>query len=177
MMDTEALLKVSERSKNMIRITKSRSRVKLSKTTSCVGVAFLQGLADGDGYASIRSFNAGIATLTNHTFLNELLNTFNIFPTVEKSKVRIGRYDDIVNASKLPLFKHAKRRQEQLEELSKLIGLLDRSYGKVPREEIDIIMEMHGRGMTCGEITESLWVNHGIARSRRSVEGIIKRRK
>ncbi|OLS30950.1 MAG: hypothetical protein ThorAB25_06690 [Candidatus Thorarchaeota archaeon AB_25] len=140
-------------------------------------VAFLQGLADGDGYASIRSFNAGIATLTNHTFLNELLNTFNIFPTVEKTKVRIGRYDDIVKASKLPLFKHTKGRQERLEELSKLIGLLDRSYGRVPKEEIEIIMEMHDQGMSCGEITESLWVNHGIARSRRSVEGIIKRRK
>lgn len=140
-------------------------------------VAFLQGLADGDGYASIRSFNAGIATLTNHTFLNKLLNTLNIFPTVEKSKVRIGRYDDILKASKLPLFKHAKGRQKQLEELSKLIGLLDKSYGKVPKEEIEIIMEMHNKGMSCGEITESLWVNHGIAKSRRSVEGIIKRRK
>jgi len=140
-------------------------------------VAFLQGLADGDGYASIRSFNAGIATLTNHTFLNRLLNTFNIFPTIEKSKVRIGRYDDILKVSKLPLFKHANERQVQLDELSKIIGLLDRSYGKVPKEEIEIIMEMHDQGMSCGEITESLWINHGIARSRRSVEGIIKRRK
>ena len=82
-----------------------------------------------------------------------------------------------MNVSKLPLFKHAEGRQGQLEELSKLIGLLDKSYGRVPKEEIEIIMEMHDQGMTCGEITENLWVNHGIARSRRSVEGIIKRRK
>ena len=140
-------------------------------------VAFLQGLADGDGYASVRSFNAGIATLTNHTFLTNLLNTFRIFPTVEKTKVRIGRYNDITKASELPLFKHARGRQEQLEELSKLIDSLDSSYGRVPQEEIEIIMEMHDKGMSCGEITERLWIHHGIARSRKSVEGIIKRRK
>ncbi|MFW9817954.1 MAG: LAGLIDADG family homing endonuclease, partial [Candidatus Thorarchaeota archaeon] len=140
-------------------------------------VAFLQGLADGDGYASIRSFNAGIATLTNHTFLNKLLNTFNIFPTIEKTKVRINRYNDIVKASELTLFKHATERQKQLEELAKLIDSLDSNYGRVPKDEIEIIMEMHNQGMSCGEITESLWINHGLARSRRSVEGIVKRRK
>jgi hypothetical protein len=140
-------------------------------------LAFLQGLTDGDGHASIKSFNAGIATLTNHKFFNKILNTFNIYPTTERTKVRIGRFDDIVKASKLPLFKHAKGRQERLEELCKIIGLLDRSYGKVPKEQIEIIMEMHNKGMSCGEITESLWFNYGIARSRRSIEGIIKRQK
>jgi hypothetical protein len=38
-------------------------------------------------------------------------------------------------------------------------------------------MDLHNQGFTCGEITEKLWFAHGVARSRKSIEGIVRRRK
>jgi hypothetical protein len=140
-------------------------------------VAFLQGLADGDGYASIKTFRVGIATKTNQEFIKQLLSTFEIQSKTEKTKVVIKRYEDILRANDLPLFRHATSRKKNHDELCKIIGLLDRSRGKVPERDRKIIMKLHKQGYTPGEITESLWLNYGIARSRASIEGIVRRHK
>ena len=49
-------------------------------------VVFIQGLADGDGYASIRAFNAGIATNTNMQFVRKLLTSVGIRSTTSMSR-------------------------------------------------------------------------------------------
>jgi hypothetical protein len=139
-------------------------------------VAFLQGLADGDGYASIKAFRVGIASKPNGEFIKRLLSTFNIFAKLEKTKVVIKKHEDIIKANNIPLFRHATSRKRNHYELCSIIGLLDKSHGKVPEREIKIIMELHRRGFSCGEITERLWFDHGLARSRGSVEGIVRRR-
>ncbi|MFW9890173.1 MAG: LAGLIDADG family homing endonuclease, partial [Candidatus Thorarchaeota archaeon] len=139
-------------------------------------VAFLQGVADGDGSASIRQFRVNIATVTNHDFFSRLLSRFGLHTSIEKTKVRVDRYDDILKAQRLPFFKHATVRQKGLDELSKLIEALDVSHGPVPDEEIILIMSLHRQGYSRGEITEKLWHEYGLARSRKSIEGIIRRR-
>ncbi len=140
-------------------------------------VAFLQGLADGDGYASIKTFRVGIATKTNQEFIRYLFSTFEIQSKMETTKVVVKKHEDILRANSLPLFRHATSRKKNHDELCKIIGLLDRSRGKVPERELKIILKLHKRGLSCGEITESLWFDHGIARSRASIEGIVHRRK
>ena len=140
-------------------------------------VAFLQGLADGDGYASIKAFCLGIASKPNRDFISKLLSTFDIQSNLKKTKVVIKRHDDILRGNSLPLFRHATSRKKNHDELCKIIGLLDRSHGNVPEKELIIIMKLHKRRLSPGEITESLWFDHGIARSTSSIERIIHRRK
>lgn len=140
-------------------------------------VVFLQGLADGDGYASIKTFRVGIATKTNQEFIKRLLASFEIQSRMEKVKVVLKKYEDILRANSLPLFRHTTSRKKNHNELCKIINLLDGSHGKVPERERKIILELHNRGLTPGEITESLWFDYGIARSRASVEGIVRRHK
>ncbi|MFW9889982.1 MAG: LAGLIDADG family homing endonuclease, partial [Candidatus Thorarchaeota archaeon] len=138
-------------------------------------VAFLQGLADGDGSASIRQFRVNIGTVTNHDFILRLLSTFGLHTSIEKTKVRVDRYDDILKAKGLPFFKHAISRKEGLDELSKIITRLDRSHGKVDSKDLKLVLELYHRGYSCGEIVEKLWLDYGIARSRKSIEGIVRR--
>ncbi|MHA1965193.1 MAG: LAGLIDADG family homing endonuclease [Candidatus Thorarchaeota archaeon] len=140
-------------------------------------IAFLQGLADGDGYASIKTFRVGIATKTNQDFIKQLLSTFEIQSKIEKTKVVVKKYEDILRANSLPLFRHATSRKKNHNELCKIINLLDRSRRRVPERNRKIILELHKRGFTPGEITEELWFEHGIARSTSSIEGIFRRHK
>jgi hypothetical protein len=136
----------------------------------------LQGLADGDGYASIRAFNAGIATKTNQRFICRLLESLDIHSDVQETKVRIRRHDDLKIAELLPLFKHAKTRQRNLMELGMIIDRLDDSHGKVPRVQVDIIMNLHAKRYTPGKIPLVLWRDYELARSPSSISGIIHRR-
>lgn len=140
-------------------------------------VAFLQGLADGDGYASIKTNRVGIASKPNREFIKRLLSTFEIHSKMENTKVVVKRHGDILRANSLPLFRHATSRKRNHDELCKIISLLDRSRGRVPERERKIIIELHRRGLSPGEITEKLWFDHGFARSMRSIYGIVRRHK
>lgn len=140
-------------------------------------VAFLQGLADGDGYASIKAFRVGIGSKTNQDFIRKLLSTFEIQSVMEKTKVVIKKHEHIRKANSLPLFKHALSRKKSHDELCKIMDLLDGGGGRVPEIERKIILELHKQGFTPGEIAEKLWHDYGYARSMRSVYGIVQRHK
>jgi hypothetical protein len=147
------------------------------KMPSDYRIAFLQGLADGDGYASIKAFCLGIASKPNREFIKRLLASLDIHSNLKSTKVVINRQEDILKMKKFPLFRHATSRKRFHNELCKIIGLLDRSYGKAPEKERKIIVDLHKQGFTPGEITEKLWFEHSIARSTSSVEGIVRRHK
>ncbi len=140
-------------------------------------IAFVQGLSDGDGYASLKTFRVGIASKTNQHFIKRLLASFNIDSKIDKTKVVIHRYGDIIKANSLPLFKHASSRQERHNHLQKIIEKRSTSRKKVQSNEANLIMAMHERGLSPGQITERLWLEYKIARTTKSVDGIIRRRK
>ena len=140
-------------------------------------VAFIQGLADGDGYASIRAFVTAIATKTNKQFINDLLASVGISSTIKNTKVLIKQHSEILKAGKLPLFRFATGCQKRLEDLSEVIRNLDRGHGRVPAEHLRIIDELQKQGYTPGQIAEILWYKHGIPRSTSSIERIIQRKK
>ncbi|MHA1881907.1 MAG: hypothetical protein ACTSUO_02550 [Candidatus Thorarchaeota archaeon] len=146
------------------------------KMPSSLRVAFIQGLADGDGHASIRAFDTGIATKTNKRFIQDLLASLNIHSRDGTTKVLIDRYSEILKAEKLPLFRFATGRQKKLEDLTEIIRKLDKGHGRVPTEHLRIIEELNRQGYTPGQITEILWYKYGIARSMSSVDGIIRRK-
>jgi transcriptional regulator with XRE-family HTH domain len=140
-------------------------------------VAFLQGLADGDGYASIKAFRIGIGSKTNQEFIRKLLSTFDIQSKMEKTKVVIKKHENIHKANSMPLFRHALSRKKNHDELCKIIDNLDGSHGRVREKERKIILELHRQGFTPGEIAEKLWYDYGYARSMRSIYGIVQRQK
>lgn len=141
------------------------------------GIAFLQGLADGDGYASIKTNHVGIASKPNRGFIRQLLSSLDIHSNLKKTKVVINRHDDILRANSFPFFRHATSRKKNHDELCKIIRLFkrDRASKKVPENEMTLIRELHESGLTPGEITERLWFEHRLPRTISSVFKIVKR--
>jgi hypothetical protein len=136
-------------------------------------VAFIQGLADGDGWASIRGFSTGISTLPNREFIKKLFTSLGIVTKCEERKVTVGIHNEIPKAQELPLFRYAKGRQKRLDILSKIIKR--KSRRKATPDELKLIFDLHEMGHTPGEITEILWKQHDIARSPGSIYCILDR--
>lgn len=139
-------------------------------------VAFVQGLADGDGCASVNAFNVNIATITNHKFYCRLLRSLDIVAHIDESHVKVSRHDEIQKADQLPFFRYAKGRQDRLDEISRMCEVYAiRTRGKIPVEEIKIIVKMHTEGKSDGETAVELWRRHRIARPPKSVSYVLKR--
>jgi len=139
-------------------------------------VALLQGIADGDGCASIRSFNAFISSQTNQSFLVRLLGSFGIQARPTSHSLEIENKKSIRKANALPLFKHALGRQETLTQLVDMFHWAKQWGSKrIPPEEIKVIMNLYNQGFSSGQITEALWSRLGVARHPSSIRRIIKR--
>ena len=52
-------------------------------------IAFLQGIADGDGWTSIRTLEAGISTTTNQTLIDKIMTNLGIESKIYGNDVRI----------------------------------------------------------------------------------------
>jgi transposase-like protein len=138
-------------------------------------VGFIQGLADGDGYASIRSMSAGIATVTNQKFYARIFASLGIEAAIESNRVKIRKHNEILKARELSLFMQASGRQRKLDDLCDIIRILDRSHCRVPDDEAKLVLYLHSLGHSCGEVSEILWYDYDIARSPRSIERIVHR--
>jgi hypothetical protein len=159
---------------------KPKSKIPLNadwilKTPSHWRKAFLQGISDGDGWASVRSFQAGIATSTNHTFFLKLLKSLGIKSSKQKSGLLIYTVGAIREASQLPLFKHASGRQGRLEELKSMYEAM--KWNPVSNAELSTILDLHKKGYNYSEIASTLWAEYEIARRPTTIKGIIKRNK
>jgi hypothetical protein len=136
-------------------------------------IAFLQGVSDGDGCASIRAYNISIGTLVNKQFLIRLLDSLEVEAKPCIRDVKITKRRAIRKAEQLTMFRHAVGRQELL---TQLIVMFNLTNGKrVPQEELEYIMDLHRKGSSCGDITVMLWDEQRIARSPSTVAGIIRR--
>jgi transposase len=136
---------------------------------------FLQGLADGDGWASFFDQRAGIASISNQDFIIKLLETLDIEGTRVKSGVSINRKLSIQRAASLPLFRHAKSRLSNLLILSQMIGTQSK-HRKFSEDEIQIILALRKKGTSHGDIAFRLWKDIGISRSPSSIGKFLKRR-
>ncbi|MHA1662446.1 MAG: hypothetical protein ACTSVR_04230 [Candidatus Thorarchaeota archaeon] len=138
-------------------------------------VAFIQGLADGDGHASIPRFDTAIATITNKEFFAKLLVSIGIESRFSDYHVKVGKYDEILKARELPLFRFASGRQERLDDLCNIIKLRPKRRHRISEDEKRIVMELYRTGLTPGEITEKLWYEHGLARTTAMIYTLIRR--
>ncbi len=138
-------------------------------------VAFIQGLADGDGHASIPRFDTAIATNTNKEFFAKLLASVGIELRFTDHHVKIGKYDEILKARELPLFRFASGRQQILDDMCKIINLRPKRRYRVPEDEKKLVMELYRAGLKPGEIARKLWHEHGLARTTDMIYTLIRR--
>jgi hypothetical protein len=140
-------------------------------------IAFLQGLADGDGYASPIAQRIGIASLVNGNLIQDILETLGINSVkATNGGVEIIRHADIQRAAALPLFRNATERLENLYELCDMLN------ARLPRKlvspkEKKIILKLHEKGLSYGKIGLNLWENYGISRSHSTIGRIVRQNK
>ncbi|TFH07669.1 MAG: hypothetical protein E4H14_07960 [Candidatus Thorarchaeota archaeon] len=138
-------------------------------------VAFIQGLADGDGYASIPRFDTAITTTTNEKFFAKLLSSIGIEATTGDNRARIKKHDEILKARELPLFKFARGRQQILDDMCKIIELKPKGRRRIPEDERKLVMELYRTGLKPWEIVEKLWHDQGLARTTGMIYSLIQK--
>jgi len=138
-------------------------------------VVFIQGLADGDGYASVPRFDAAITTTTNEELFVKLLSSVGIESTAGDNRARIKKYDEILKVRELPLFRFASGRQQTLDDMCKIINLKPKGRRHVPDDERQLVMELYRDGLKPGEIVERLWREHGLVRTTAMIGTLISR--
>ncbi|MFW9886464.1 MAG: hypothetical protein ACFFEX_18920, partial [Candidatus Thorarchaeota archaeon] len=138
----------------------------------CHRLSFLQGIADGDGYASVRGLAAGIATSTNKGFIQDILGSFGIESSPYSNGVVFNKKESLQNASRLPLFRAASGRQFRLEEITRMIDSMD--WTPISAEERTLIWSLHSDGYTASEISSILWETLERARRNPTIRKVIQ---
>jgi hypothetical protein len=136
-------------------------------------IAFIQGASDGDGFASIPNYCTGIATIVNQEFYLRLLKSLGIHGFFHGTHIRIIRKKSINRAKQLPMFRYAEGRQVRLTEMTVMLDSVNRKIAS--EKEIKIIMKLHDKGHSLGDIVVKLWNKYGISRRPSTIAGIIKR--
>jgi hypothetical protein len=136
-------------------------------------VAFLQGIADGDGCATIKGFYAEISTAVNSDFLARILASLGVHASPSPTGARIYGKEDIRRSEELPLFRHAVGRQERLTQLR--IMTESAKWRRISERELKIIVDLHRQGFKSGQITEILWNRFGALRQPGTIRETIKR--
>ncbi len=158
------------------KIPKSQMKIRapwILNVPTLARVTLIQGLSDGDGFASVKHSVTGIATKVNQRLFMRILKSLGIHSLWRKKHVRIHRKDAIRKAEELALFRHAIARQQNLTEIS---SMLDAITGRrLTKEEIRIILDLNAKGHSLGEITEILWLKYDYARRPTTVSYTIKK--
>lgn len=134
-------------------------------------VSFLQGVADGDGYASVRGLNAGIGTKHNKEFFQLLLSVFGIDSLDGGTGIVITRKKSLQEAASLPLFKYADGRLFRLQELKMMFASM--KHTKISKEERARILEYHSQGVNSSQIGPLLYSEFGKARRSNTIQKVI----
>jgi transposase len=131
-------------------------------------VSFLQGIADGDGYASSGGEIIGISTKNHQHFYNSLLHSLGIHSTIQKHSVDIRRKNSIFRCSELGFFRYASTRENEVESLAQMKKSL--RAGIMGDKEKELIVCLHREGKSWIDIRLELWRQMGISRSPRVIK-------
>jgi len=139
-------------------------------------LAFLQGLADGDGSASLYQQQAKIASISNEELICRLLKSLGIESTRVKEGVCINRKQSILRAASLPIFRHAETRLSNLSMTAQMIHSQSERQ-RFSEVEVRRILDLRRRDWSYGRIALQLWREYGISRSPSSIGNFLRRRK
>ena len=135
---------------------------------------FLQGVTDGDGYATVRSITAGIGSKHNKNFLKKILDIFSIHSVYsdDGTGIIITRKKSLRIAAHLPFLRYADGRQFRLREINEMIASQKRT--KVGEKEKKRILHYYKQGIKMNQIGSLLWVDFGMYRRFSTVKKVIK---
>ncbi|MFX1473874.1 MAG: LAGLIDADG family homing endonuclease [Promethearchaeota archaeon] len=162
--------------------TTAHSQIKaewLLKAPHDIRLKFLQGLSDGDGWASVSAQRIGISSTVNGDFIQELLQTFAIESrfTIHGRNVEIKKVASIIRSTELPFFLHATGRQANAEKIAKMLRIRKTQKRRpISSTTIEHIMSLHKEGNTPGRIAEILYDQYGLSYRNESIRVIIRRK-
>jgi len=134
------------------------------KSPKDLRTAFLQGLNDGDGCASVKDQCLSNTCGPNIPFVQKLLETFDITSTHDKYRVRVYSLNGIIQSTELPFFRHATDRQANAQKLAKMAQIRQtQPPGLISSEMLDRMIELHDQGLSFGRIAEALYDEQGIS--------------
>ncbi len=136
-------------------------------------IALLQGIADGDGFATTKGLYTAIATYTNQEFVCKLMKSLDIDSYSTEIAVGIGGKDNISRAADLPMFRFAEGRQKRLEQLVPMLDSMD--WSRISEDEESFILGLNRQGLKVGDIIEKLWKKYGRVRRRNTIYALIEK--
>jgi hypothetical protein len=136
-------------------------------------IPFIQGIADGDGFASIRRLHAGISTKHNKEFIRHVLRILGIESMEYSNGLMISKKRAIEAAARIPIFRNSDGRLNRLRELHRMLSSIRRT--RVSSSELEAFMKLHEQGLNSGEIVATLWAENGIIRRPKTIDDAIKR--
>ena len=129
-----------------------------------IRLGFLQGLADGDGSASVKTQKLTIACGCNNQFVQSLLKASDIYCTECGHQIVVARRESILRAVTLPLFKHAQGRQRNAQKIAMMLrGREKQKRSSVPKEVAAQMLDLREHGKSYGEIAEMVFDRHGLS--------------
>jgi transcriptional regulator with XRE-family HTH domain len=140
-------------------------------------VAFLQGLNDGDGWASTRDQSLGNACAPNIRFVRDLLLTLGINSASDGARVRIRSQAGITRATQIPFFRHALERQRNANKLAEMVSVRQQQMpGTTSPKIAETILTLRAKGLSYSEIAEQLFDKFGVSFDHSHVMRRMKRR-
>jgi hypothetical protein len=141
-----------------------------------IRIKFLQGLNDGDGWASTKDQALGNACEPNIPFIKELLKSLGIHSTEDGRRIRIKRQKSVLLAVKLPYFLHAAERQKSAEKLAKMIRARRETNPEfIPQRVINEVHRLDTKGLSKGIIAELIFDKFGFSYDKRRILYILKK--
>ncbi|MHA2147534.1 MAG: hypothetical protein ACXAAN_02660 [Candidatus Thorarchaeota archaeon] len=141
-------------------------------------LAFLRGIADGDGGVSKSGYYFSISTHSDHDMLGKLLSSFDIQTYKSKTYIKTNGLVSLKQATDIIPFRHAATRMESL---SKVRAMMDNRRGRIQSnplstEETRFIIEQRKRGLSYGGIDEALFDKYGYTLDPRSIWNIVNKK-
>ncbi len=148
----------------------------LIKAPIKIRIKFIQGLNDGDGWASTKDQALGNACEPNIALVKELLRSLGIISIDDGKRIKIKRQRSVLRAVKLPYFLHANERQKTAEKLAKMIQARRETNPEfIPQNVINEVQRLDAHGLSKGIIAEQVFDKFGISYDRRRIHYILKK--
>lgn len=141
-----------------------------------VKIKFLQGLNDGDGWASVKCQVLANACEPNTSLIKSILKTLNINSYIAPDRILIKEQDSVIKAVNLPFFLHATEKQNLAEKLARMIQTHQKTKPKINKINIQILINKYFReGYSTGKISEKIFDETGMSFTPTQIQYYIKR--
>ena len=140
--------------------------------------AFLQGMSDGDGWASVRDQCIGIYSGPNVNLVKDILKLHDIESKDDGQRVKIRTQEGVIRAAKFPLFRFATSRLNTAKKVAEMMETRQKQEITITNPEIVKEMkQLRAKGYSYGKIAEHIYDKYGISYDHSAVIRRLKKSK